>query len=184
MLAAILVVVLLVSACAPGISLRIGGRVAGADPPPARPRAVATQRPPTAELEQVLELVNARRAGDRRCGDEVVPGAPPLVWEPALSLASERHARSMAEHGYVAHRGLDGSSAGDRIAATGFRASGWGETIAAGFDDARSAVDALFDSPSHCRVLMAEPFELLGAARVDLDGSVHGTYWTILVAVP
>ncbi len=132
----------------------------------------------------MLRLVNEARAGAQRCGTTVLAPAPPLHWSDALALAAERHARSMAALGYLGHVSPSGSTVGERIAATGYRARAWGENIAGGYVDEAETLAGFLASPRHCQVLMSGDFESLGAALVQVDGSVYGSYWTLVFAAP
>ena len=114
----------------------------------------------------------------------MLAAAPPLDWDDALALAAERHARAMATQDFVSHVSPEGSTVGDRIAAAGYRARAWGENIAAGYVDPAETVAGFLASPSHCEVLMGSSFEVLGAALVEVDGSVFGSYWTLVFAAP
>ena len=74
---------------------------------------------------RMLAYVNALRAD---------AGVAPVRLCPALSRSAERYARTMAGTGTVDHVGPNGSTAGERMAAAGYRASVTGETLAGGQD--------------------------------------------------
>src|SRR5580765_8256565 len=57
----------------------------------------------------VLDLVNAARAHPRRCGRSLLGAAPPLTLSRTLTDVASSHARDMAQHGSMDHRGSDGS---------------------------------------------------------------------------
>lgn len=179
--AALAALILLASGCVS--SLRWSVSETRAAPPP-RERATATEVPPDDATAALLAAVNAARARGGVCGRLAMPSAPPLVWGSLLALAAERHGLAMASQGFFDHRAPDGSGVGERIAATGFRASAWGETLAAGYVDPVATVEAFLGSPTHCEVLLAAPFEVLGAALVEQPDSVYGSYWTVVVATP
>lgn len=142
------------------------------------------QTPPGAATRRLLAAVNEARAVPRACGAERLPAAPPLGWDGALAQAAEGHARAMATLGFVDHVSPTGSTVGDRIRASGYEARAWGETIAAGYVDPDETVRGFLDSPSHCAILMGDAFEALGAALVEDDASVYGSYWTLVFAAP
>ena len=143
-----------------------------------------SQVPPSPETALMLELVNEARASARRCGSVRMPAAAPLAWNDDLALAARRHSRAMAEGGFLAHVSPSGSTVGERVAATGYRASAWGETIAGGYREPLEVVPGFLSSPPHCEVLMWGGFEALGAALVELDGSIFESYWTLVLAAP
>ncbi len=145
---------------------------------------VAVTSPPSLQAALMLQLVNQERARVQRCGGAVFAPAPPLGWNDALALAAEGHARSMAQFGYLSHVSPSGGTVGARIAATGYPARTWGENIAAGYVDPAEAVAGFLASPAHCLVLMDAGFEALGAAFVEDEASVFGSYWTLVFAAP
>lgn len=78
----------------------------------------------TAYEQFMLELVNAERAKT---------GAQPLAFNSALNTSAEQHTNWMLATGTFSHTGLNGSSAGTRMADAGYRFTGtwgWGENIA------------------------------------------------------
>ncbi len=156
-----------------------------AEPGPSTSAAVRTpELPPSLETSRLLDLVNEARAGARRCGVAAFPPAPPVAWSEALALAAERHSLAMASEGFLDHVSPSGDTVGERIAAAGYRARAWGETIAGGYVDPGETVAGFLASPSHCAVLMSADFSALGAALVEDDASVYLSYWTLVLAAP
>jgi uncharacterized protein YkwD len=81
--------------------------------------------------------------------------------------------------GRMQHDGSDGSNAGDRLQAAGFRWSSWGETVGAGQPSPADIVQAWMDSPPHKAILLGS-FTYVGVAKVvDSDGV---PYWTLVAA--
>lgn len=68
-----------------------------------------------------LDLVNASRAQ---------AGLKPLAFDAELVDAANKHSEWMVAQDVFSHTGAGGSSAGDRIKAAGYDATGWGENIA------------------------------------------------------
>lgn len=171
---AVLALLLLSAACAPR-----------AEPRPREvPLVVVPQLPPSAHTMRMLELVNDARARARRCGDAAFAAAPPLAWSGALALAAERHSLAMAREGFLDHVSPSGSTVGERVAASGYRARSWGEAIAGGYVDPGDTVAGFLSSPPHCAVLMEAEFAALGAALVQDDASYYRSYWTLVLAAP
>lgn len=183
---ALLTVVLLVLAvaCAPSARPDPGPNAARPTPRVEAVAALPSAQPPTPETARMLALVNDARASSRRCGRQRLPAVAPLVWDEVLARAADHHSRAMALQGFVSHVSPSGSTVGDRIAAVGYTARSWGETIAAGYVDPEETVAGFLASPSHCEVLMAASFEALGAALVEHGPSVYGSYWTLVFAAP
>jgi serralysin len=74
--------------------------------------------------QYILELINAERAKT---------GAQPLAFDGDLNESAELHSDWMLDFDKFSHTGANGSSAGDRMAAAGYRFYGswtWGENVA------------------------------------------------------
>lgn len=81
------------------------------------------------------------------------------------------------EHGSMSHVGSDGSTPDTRIAATGYRASWWGENVAAGSETVDEVMDAWLKSAGHCSNIMSSNFTELGVGEA-------GHYWTQVFGRP
>ncbi len=133
---------------------------------------------------RVLALVNEVRSRARLCGRQRFDAAGPLQPNALLDNAAAVHARDMARHGYLEHRGRDGSSAADRATRSGYRWRGLGENIASGQTTAEQVVREWTASPEHCANLMNTEFIDMGIAfAVDRD-SPQGIYWAQELARP
>jgi uncharacterized protein YkwD len=145
------------------------------------PRATVPTAAPTlipAEHVQLLRLVNEARATARDCGpEEAFPAAAALSLDGRLSVAAQAHAAELRLVGRISHRGLDGSSVGERATRHGYAWSSVGENLAAGFDTPEEVVSAWLGSPDHCATIMDARFVHLGVGR-DL------TYWTQVFGRP
>jgi uncharacterized protein YkwD len=132
---------------------------------------------PTKVAARVLELVNAARAAERKCGRERFPAAPALTASAELATAALAHARDMAEHTTLSHRGSDGSQSADRIARAGYRWRWSGENVASGQKDADTVVAGWLLSPGHCANIMQPNFTQMGVAFWLAPGQNPGIYW-------
>jgi uncharacterized protein YkwD len=84
----------------------------------------------------------------------------------------------MALHGFLDHRGTDGSLPGERMTAAGYRWRALGEHVASGDATAESVVAGWLASPEHCKVIMGCAYEQMGVAfTVNLD-TAGRVYWT------
>jgi uncharacterized protein YkwD len=128
--------------------------------------------------KEMLTLVNNTRAAARDCGSTAFAAAGALAWHCQLERAAQAHSDAMASNDFFDHTGLDGSSPGDRITATGYDWYTYGENIAAGYGDAQAAMDAWIASPGHCANLMNPNFREMGAAMGSDPDSTYGIYWT------
>lgn len=134
--------------------------------------ARALVAPPTdvTEAQTTTDLVNAQRAQR---------GLAPLTWSDPVGEAAYVHSADMAKMGRMQHDGSDGSDAGDRLIAAGFRWSSWGETVGAGQSTPADIVGAWMDSPPHKAILLGE-FRYVGVSKVL--GANGVPYWTLVTA--
>jgi len=114
---------------------------------------------PTAEEQQVLEMINRARMDPTAEGNRLYStndpdvklayaqygtptpaevkadfvtykAKPPLAFNAKLIAAARGHSQDMLDHDYQSHTGSDGSLFGDRLVAAGYVATGWsGENI-------------------------------------------------------
>lgn len=125
---------------------------------------------------QFLDLINGYRAEN---------GLEPLVLSDTLAVAAERHSEDMARFSFFAHNTAAssyyavGSAPWDRMEAEGYKYNTYkGENIAVGYDTAEEAFRAWQASPSHNSAMLDGRYRVIGIARINDPGSVHGWYWT------
>ena len=133
---------------------------------------------------RVLELVNQARARPRVCGDKPFAAAGRLGLNVRLSEASQGHAADMAQHGYFAHEGRDGSTAAERATRARYRWRSVGENIASGPTTPEEVVAGWTRSAPHCANLMAPHFTEMGVAYSVNKASRAGIYWVQLFGTP
>ncbi len=127
----------------------------------------------------ILGLVNAARAGGRRCGGKYFAPAAPLALDPALTRAAWEHSRDMAEHDAFDHRGHDGSTPDVRVERAGFGNHRIvGENIAAGAMTPSDVAKGWLASPAHCENIMDSRFTLIGIAYAQNLHSGSAVFWT------
>jgi uncharacterized protein YkwD len=150
----------------------------------AEPLATPAVADAAAIARRVLELVNAARSQDRKCGRRDYPAVAPLTLSPALTEAALRHARDMAQRRTLEHRGADGSASAERVTRAGYRWQAAGENIAAGQADADTVVASWLASPGHCVNIMAPHFTEMGVAFALAPSSNPSIYWAQVLAKP
>jgi hypothetical protein len=149
---------------------------------------------PTATEQVLLERLNDARANPAAYGQSIgldlsgVVASQPLAFDPRLVQAAHQHAQDMNDRNYFGHTSPGGLNAGGRIAAAGFSARSWGESIAAGYSGPEAALRALVIDDGvpglgHRKHLLAidavfRDQNLAGAGVVSGGGS-YGTYFTI-----
>ena len=112
-------------------------------------------------------------------------GLRPVILSDTLAVAAERHSKDMAEYGFFAHNTAqssyypDGAEPWDRMKAEGYDYNTpKGENLAVGYETAEEAMQAWKESPSHNAAMLDGNYRVMGVARINAPGSVHGWYWT------
>jgi uncharacterized protein YkwD len=102
---------------------------------------------------EVLAAVNAER---RRAG------VPPLVENPKLDLAAQRHAEDMLARNYFAHESPEGKTVRERAKEAGYDWRAIGENIAEGQTSVQEVMNTWMHSPPHRRNILSRDFKELG----------------------
>src|SRR5918997_511792 len=123
---------------------------------------------PTSLETLFLQLVNGARAS---------AGVKPLTFDGELLDSSDAHSAWMDRTDTFSHAGASGSSPGDRMAAAGYGAQGWGENIAyvsGGMTEAtvRQLHTNLMNSPGHYANIVNGSFEEIGIGLKE--GTING----------
>jgi uncharacterized protein YkwD len=95
-----------------------------------------------------------------------------------LVASARAHSADMAAQDYFDHEGLNGSTPGDRIAATGYEAASWGENIAAGYATPQEVVDGWMASDGHRANILSTSYCDIGVGYAYEGDSTYGHYWT------
>jgi uncharacterized protein YkwD len=105
----------------------------------------------------------------------------PFTLSPKLCESAMVHARDMAKHHKLDHKGSDRSTVADRVKRVGYIYVRVGENIANGQESVDQVMDTWMKSPGHRANILAE-FTEMGAARVEDDEGVN--YWCVNLAIP
>ena len=112
-------------------------------------------------------------------------GLRPVILSDTLAVAAERHSKDMAEYGFFAHDTAESSyyepgfEPWDRMEQEGYDYNtAKGENLAVGYESAEEAMQAWKDSADHNAAMLDENYRVMGVARINVPGSVHGWYWT------
>ncbi len=108
----------------------------------------------------------------------------PVTLDDQLVLASEVHAKDMADHGIVSHTGTDGSAHTDRMLRTGYKYSYAGENVASGQNSWGKVFDAWKKSPGHNENLLMPEATNFGVALVYDRTTQYHYYWAMIMASP
>jgi uncharacterized protein YkwD len=123
-------------------------------------------------VDALLVVHNRERQRDQR-------GA--LKLSAKLCESATIHARDMAKHQKLDHKGSDGSTVVDRAKRVGYNYVRAGENIAFGQKTVGQVMDTWMKSPGHRANIMAD-FTEMGAARVEDDEGVN--YWCVNFGIP
>ncbi|MFE0451729.1 sigma-70 family RNA polymerase sigma factor [Streptomyces sp. NPDC058914] len=136
--------------------------------PSKKPVSSAPEAPsvPSGRAAQVVALVNKERAA---------AGCGPLSQDPQLRDAAQGHSDDMAARDFFDHTNPDGDGPGERVTASGYRWSTYGENIAKGQQTPEAVMTSWMNSPGHRANILNCAFEEIGVGIHDGGG---GPYWT------
>ncbi len=128
--------------------------------------------------EQVLVIVNQRRAMGANCGGTNYGPAGPLVMNEQLRAAARGHSLDMGTRNFFDHNTPEGTTPFQRIAAAGYTGSPQGENIAAGNATAEATMTQWMNSPGHCQNIMNPQYRSIGVGYANVASSRYRHYWT------
>jgi uncharacterized protein YkwD len=123
---------------------------------------------------RVMALINVERQKN---------GLPALVEHPALTLATCRHSRDMADNHFLSHTGSDGSLAEERMSAAGYPGSYAGEIAGAdGGGSPENRVASWMSSSKHRDILLSSTASEFGVGYATTTPTAQApwtAYWTV-----
>jgi uncharacterized protein YkwD len=137
----------------------------------APPKPVLPISTPLAVSSEIVRLVNVQR---------VAAGMAPVAENAALDAAATGHSQDQARRHVMTHTGSNGSTAGQRITASGYAWKSYGENVAAGWPDTASVFNAWMNSAGHRANILHASFTDVGVAAVTANNGV--IYWTMDLA--
>jgi uncharacterized protein YkwD len=105
----------------------------------------------------------------------------PLKLSRTLCESAAVHARDMAKHQKLDHKGSDGSTVADRAKHQGYAFVRVGENIAKGQTSVAQVMGSWMSSPGHRENIMADYTEMGAARAEDEDGDL---YWCVNFGIP
>jgi uncharacterized protein YkwD len=162
----------------------------GADPLPddalpAYCNGVINWAPAWTDLEnQVLTLINQKRAAGAVCGGISYGPAPALTFNESLRCSSRVHSKDMGDNNFFSHTGSNGSAFSQRITSAGYTWTGAAENIGAGYSTPAAAVNGWMASSGHCKNIMNKSYVHLGTGYYNAPTSTYKHYWTQNFAKP
>jgi uncharacterized protein YkwD len=106
---------------------------------------------------------------------------PALEVSTKLTAAAEKHAKDMAAHGKMTHKGSDGSSAMKRILSKGYNYRRAGENVAVGNFSVVGLMQGWMESAHHKRNVLGS-FSQIGVACAT--GENGKRYWCVTFGLP
>ena len=133
---------------------------------------------PRARLLHLLDLTNAARRQGQRCGDEQLPGAPPLRWNERLAAAAQTHLNDLIRLNFRGHvNPVTGSAPPERARAAGYPGLLVGENATYDATTPEDALHLLLGTPDHCRVTNPDWRDFGAALGNGTPGTTFTTYW-------
>ena len=111
-------------------------------------------------------------------------GLKPVALAAKLTSAASRHARDMARHDRISHRGSDGSDPWARVRQTGYRARLAAENAGAGQRSFAAVLQGWKASPGHNKNLLLRDATNMGIALVTRPDGRYKTFWTLVLGKP
>ena len=128
----------------------------------------------SSEAGQIIALINAARAEN---------GLSALVQNDKLDSAARGHSDDMACNNLRSHTGSDGSSVGQRVAATGYASSGSEEIIYVS-GGAEAAFSWWMNDQIHRDAILRAKHVHIGVGVSNVTGSTYGIYIAVVLASP
>ncbi|QRN97537.1 CAP domain-containing protein [Archangium violaceum] len=127
---------------------------------------------------QVLTLVNQKRAAGATCGGVAKAPAPALTLDTRLRCAARKHSMDMGTNNFMSHTGSDGSTPWQRMTNAGYTYSTAAENVAAGYATPSAVVTGWMNSSGHCNNIMNPSLTQLGVGYYYAPNSTYKHYWT------
>ncbi|RMF02403.1 MAG: CAP domain-containing protein [Alphaproteobacteria bacterium] len=111
-------------------------------------------------------------------------GLQPLAINPLLTRAAQAHARDLASHDRISHKGSDGSDPWQRVRRAGYEPRLAAENVGVGQRSIAEVIRGWQNSPGHNRNLLLPDATQMGIALVTDSRTRYGTFWTLVLASP
>lgn len=128
---------------------------------------------------RMLVLVNAARARGGLCGNEQMPPAPALAYNPMLGAAAQAHAQDMTARNFFSSTTPEGVTLGRRVSAAGYVWAFVAEDIAAMDGPEEVVIQSWLAAPRQCRNLLGSEYSEAGFGLDEVGG-----HWVFTLAAP
>lgn len=126
----------------------------------------------------VLTLVNQKRAAGATCGGVAKPPVAALTLDSKLRCSARFHSKDMGDKNFFSHTGSNGSTFSQRITNAGYTWTAAAENIGAGYTSAAAAVNGWMASTGHCNNIMNGTYKHLGVGYYYKGTATYKHYWT------
>ena len=142
------------------------------------------------QQERYLALLNYFRSLPVICNDAKANRGPleSVEWSDALEAAAQEHSEDLLEHGVIGHRGSDGSTAAQRVEASGFEGEYISENVGYKMKEGipyskkewiENFVAWMQSRDGHCSNIMSKEYNRFGMAEAkSIEGESVTLYWT------
>lgn len=127
---------------------------------------------------EVLKLVNQKRAAGASCGGVAKASAAALTLDTRLRCAARKHSKDLGTTNTFSHNGSNGSTPWQRMNLAGYSFLQAAENIAAGQSTPASVVTTWMNSTGHCNNIMEPGLKHLGVGYFYAPNSTYKHYWT------
>jgi uncharacterized protein YkwD len=127
--------------------------------------------------DEVLILVNERRAEGAMCGEDSFEPAEPLIMDGALRCAARKHAADMGAQDFFSNVDPDGLGFADRAAMAEYGGTVLEQNIGAGQSSAEQVVTAIMGSTGTCAQLMNPVATEIGVGHGPDTEAKYVRYW-------
>ncbi|ATB42090.1 membrane protein [Cystobacter fuscus] len=132
----------------------------------------------TAFEDEVLKLVNQKRAAGATCGGVAKPAVPALTFDERQRCAARVHSQDMGTNNFMSHTGSNGSTPWQRMTNAGYVWRSAAENVAAGQSTPAAVVNSWMNSSGHCNNIMGSGLKHLGVGYFYAPSSTYKHYWT------
>ena len=133
--------------------------------PATRTSAAAPRQSVSPVAARIVQLVNAERAA---------AGLKPVTINLVLMTEAQHFSAVQAELGRLSHRGVDNTTAGQRLTKAGYRWAFYGENLAAGQESPEAVVAGWMNSASHRANVLHPLAKEIGIGHTVKSGDAAG----------
>jgi uncharacterized protein YkwD len=128
--------------------------------------------------DEVVVLLNERRAAGGMCADESFDPSGPLRMDPALRCSARKHALDMAELDYFSNLDDEELDFHARAELAGYEGTALDQNIGASHSTPEQLVTAVMGSTELCEHVLAPDADEIGMGYLEYEGSEYPNYWT------